>query len=797
MKPELSPEKLALLVLRAQRKRQAEPAATPDRIPRRGAAGPAPLSFAQQRLWLLDQLEPGSTAYNMAFPLRLRGGLDVARLAAAWGEVVRRHEALRTTFRAVDGVPVQVVAPPRPGPFPLFLADLSGLPEPAREREAERLVARQLLRPFDLERGPLVRGAVLRLGEGEQVLFGDLHHIIADGWSISVFCRELSALYGAGAEAPRDTPSPLPALPIQLADFAVWQRERLTGAVLAEQLGYWRRRLAGVPPVLELPTDRLRPAVQTHRGGFAGHTLPPDLADRLRQLARREGASLFMPLLAGFALLLGRLAGQTDVVVGSPSAGRDRVELEGLIGLFLNTLVLRADLAGDPSFRQLLDRVKDDVLGAYQHQELPFEALIEALQPERLLDRTPIFQVLFNYVSLPDMRLALPGIEALGLKAGDVESKFDLTLYLEDTSGPIELQLVYNALLFDPERMEEMLRQLAAVLAQVVADPAAADIRIGSLSLVTAAAAALLPDPHLSLSDAWHGPTHRQLSRHAAAEPERLAVADESGEAWAYGELEARSNQLARHLLVNGVGRGDAVAVWAHRGASLAWALLGIHKAGAAFLVLDPTYPAARLQQYLRIARPAGWLEVAGAPDPPEEVVAEMAERTATCRCRLVLPHRSIAARNGFLAALPATDPEVPVGPDDAACLTFTSGSTGTPKAVVGRHGPLTHFHPWLGERFGLSGDDCFGLLSALAHDPLQRDVLTPLWFGAAIAVPDPLKIDRPGYLAGWARRTAVTVLNLTPAMLDLLCASAEDAANAANAADPAVAELPDLRRAF
>ena len=770
----LSPEKLALLALR--RRQKAAAAAPAGRISRRTAAGPAPLSFAQQRLWLLDLIEPGSTAYNMLCPARLTGELNLAALARACGEIVRRHEALRTIFRAVDGMPVQVVTPP--GPSPLCVADLSGLPEPARRRESRRLLVEEAKRPFDLERSCL-RMVLVQMDGTEHLLLLDTHHIVSDGWSFGVLFRELSALYDACCAG---GPSPLPELPIQLADFAVWQRNWLQGDVLEEQLGYWRQQLLGSPPALELPTDRLRPAVQTHRGGLLHYELPRDLADRLRELSRREGASLFMTLLAGFDLLLSRLSGQEDVVVGSPSAGRGRLEVEGLIGMLLNTLVLRADLSGDPSFRELLARVRETVFGAYQYQDLPFEKLIEELQPERQLSRTPIFQVMFNFVSVPDISFTLSGVEIEMLSLPEPDAKFDFTLYVEDTPASLHLRLVYNADLFDRPRMQEMLRQLDGLLAQAVADPEAP---IGSLSLVTPAATAVLPDPTLPLSGEWRGAAHQALSRHAARAPERLAIADGYGEVWTYGELEARSNQLARRLLDTGVDRGDAVAVWAHRNASLVWAILGTLKAGAAFVILDPTYPASRLLDYLEIARPSGWLAVEGAPAPPPEVEKAVSR---LCRCRIALPPRAQAERQGFLADLSGTGPEIPIGPDDAACITFTSGSTGMPKGVVGRHGPLTHFYPRMGERFGLGEDDRFGMLSALSHDPLQRDVLTPLWFGASLAVPDPDGIGRLEYLADWVRRQEVSVLHLTPAMMELLIDSAGE--------DPA-GGLPALRLAF
>ncbi|HYN22321.1 MAG TPA: condensation domain-containing protein, partial [Thermoanaerobaculia bacterium] len=497
----LTLEKRALLLLQ-RKKKAAEAAGRGAAIPRRGSSGPAPLSFSQLRLWLLDRLEPGNTAYNIPSLARLRGSLDVHALERSVGEIVRRHDSLRTTFAESDGEPVQGVAPP--GSFTLPMADLSGLPDDSRRADERRLLDGS--RPFDLEHGPLFRMLLVRLDAETHLLLLDVHHIVSDGWSYGVFFRELAALYGSLREgrAPE-----LPEPPIQYADYAVWQREWLQGTVLEEHLAYWRERLAGAPPALELPTDRGRPAMLSHRGGVVSLVIPGELAASLRELSRREESSLFMTVLAAFQLLLSRLSGQEDVVVGSPSAGRNRVEIEGLIGLLLNTLVLRTDSSGAPTFRELLGRVKEVVLGAYRYQSIPFERLLEELQPERQLSQTPIFQVLFNFVSLSNLEMKLAGLRVEPIEPLHADSKFDFTLYVNDRPETLQLDLVYSTDLYDKARMHEMLRQYVHLLAQAAESP---ETPVSALSLVTPAALALLPDPAQPLGDEGFGAIQHALS---------------------------------------------------------------------------------------------------------------------------------------------------------------------------------------------------------------------------------------------------------------------------------------------
>ncbi|HEU0079475.1 MAG TPA: amino acid adenylation domain-containing protein, partial [Longimicrobiaceae bacterium] len=443
-----------------------------------------------------------------------------------------------------------------------------------------------------------------------------------------------------------------------------------------------------------------------------------------------------------------------------------------------NTLALRTNLSGDPTFRVLLARVRETTLGAYQHQDVPFEKLVEELAVERSLAHTPIFQVMFNFLNLEEERRDLHGLtlQTLG-GAGDPDSKFDLTLYAQEQDQGLVLRVLYAVELFDAERMEETLAQLHVLLEQVAED---SDRPLTAYSLRTPSALSALPDPTLRLPAAWHGPVHSLFTSQARRSPERTALRDPQEE-WSSGELEARASQLNRWLLARGLRREEVVAVYADRSASLVWALLGVLGAGGAFLVLDAAYPAARLARQLRAARPRVLLRLESAGPLPAEVEAWLSEAGVPC---LVLPARSAAERTGLLAGFPAGAPEVAVGPEDAAYLAFTSGTTGEPKGIVGTHRPLSHFVAWQRDAFGLGADDRFALLSGLAHDPLLRDVFTPLSLGATLCIPDPSRLDAPGYLAFWLAAEGVTVLHLTPAMGQLLRAGGD-------------ASLPALRHAF
>jgi amino acid adenylation domain-containing protein len=501
--------------------------------------------------------------------------------------------------------------------------------------------------------------------------------------------------------------------------------------------------------------------VQTFSGGRSLRMLAPELSDRLRAFSRGQGATLFMTLLAGTQALLSRLAGQDDVTVGTPVAGRRRVEVEGLIGCFLNTLVLRTDFSGTPGLRELLGRVREVTLGAFSHQDVPFEALLARLGVERDLSRTPLFQVFFNLLNLPPSELRLPGLTAEGLSTPEPASKFDMTFYVRDNAAGIAFDLVYNADLFDAVRMDELLAQLELLLTQSVERP---EEPLAHLSLVTGQAAAVLPDPTEPLDGSWIGAVHELFAANARKAPERPAVVGREG-VWSYGDLDEAVGRLAAWLAAHSVGRGDRVAIYAHRSAPIVQAVLGALTAGAAFTILDPAYPAARLVEILGLAAPSAWLQLDAAGPLPAALESWL--RDSGCPC-FTLPEGGPEAALSALAGFAGDRPEVRVGPDDVACLGFTSGSTGKPKGILARHGPLSHFLPWQCARFGMHAEDRFSLLSGLAHDPLQRDIFTPLYLGAALCVPDP-EATAAGRLSEWLERAGVTVSHLTPAMAQVL----------------------------
>ncbi|HEX2091099.1 MAG TPA: condensation domain-containing protein, partial [Longimicrobiaceae bacterium] len=555
------------------------------RIPRDGAL---PLSFAQQRLWFIHQLEPESTAYNLPSALRIRGALDVPALEHALGEVVRRHETLRTTFSAVAGRAVQAIHPSAPLALPVV--ELRDRPPAEREAELRRRLEAEETTPFDLACGPLLRVQLLRLGEAEWALLLTLHHIVSDGWSAEVMVREVSALYDARL---RGAASPLPELPVQYADYAAWQRAWLQGETLERQLAWWRERLAGAPPTLELPTDHPRPRVPGTAGGSRELALSPESALALRSLARRAGTTLFMTLLAGWQALLARWSGEEEVCVGTPIAGRNRTEVEGLIGFFVNTLVIRTDLSGRPDARELLRRVRETTLGAYQHQELPIEKLVEELATGRSLSHTPLFQAMFAFRTREGAGPRLGGATVEGIDTSGATTKFDLSLGMVDGGEGLAGALSFRSDLFDPTTAGRLLEHFTLLLQGMATTP---EVPVAELPL-------LAPGERERVLVEWNASggeaprdrcVHELFAEQAARTPGAPALVCR-GETLTYAELERRANRLANHLRRRGVGPERCVGVSLERTPELVTALLAVLKAGGAYVPLDPAYPRARL----------------------------------------------------------------------------------------------------------------------------------------------------------------------------------------------------------
>jgi amino acid adenylation domain-containing protein len=715
-----------------------------------------PASFTQERLWLLDQMDPGNPAYNIAGGVRIRGALNIPALHRSLNEVVRRHEALRTTFRSIGGQVAQIIGLELNLPLPIITLNANSNGGGSTfDQEILSRAAVITSHRFDLSRGPLLQVELLKFSAEDHALLLVFHHVIADGWSMSILIHEAMALYNAFISG---QPSPMANLEIQYADFAQWQRLSLTERVLNREVEYWKEKLANLP-VLELPCDHSRPPVQTHAGARISRVLPDDLSQEAAALCRKGEITLFMLMLATFKLLLYRYTGNPDVVVGSPVAGRNHSKVENLIGCFLNTLVLRTYVSGNLSFRQLLQRVKEVTLDSYSHQEVPFEKLLEELRPERDSSRTPFFQVFFNMLNYRSVALELHGLEVEMIELPEMWSKFDITLYVQERSGQIRLDIAYKTEVFSAGRISEMLEQLQHLLQQTVRNP---DESIEEFSLVTPATRQVLPDPAAELNADWLGAVHELFHRHAEKNPHQIAVSDVHVE-WNYRELDQMSDALADSLCGKGIRPGDVVAIYAHRSAPLVVSLLGVLKAGAAFLILDPAYPSSRLIDYLTIAKPKGLLQLEAAVPVPEQL--ERFLQQSSCECRMMIGHSGSPNFEASLKEAFFNGVRPAAGPDDLAYISFTSGSSGKPKGVMGRHGSLTHFIPWMSEEFTLNAADRFSLLSALSHDPLHRDVFTPLMTGGRVCIPEPDALTTPGKAAEWMWKSGITVTNLTPAI--------------------------------
>jgi amino acid adenylation domain-containing protein len=714
----------------------------------REAGGCLPLSAAQRRLWFLHQLDPDNPVHNIAAAVRLEGRLDTGALAGAFSEILRRHEALRTGFTGSGEEPAQIVFPAAPLALPAI--DLSGLPTASREEEARRIAAEWARLPFPVERGPFLRAALLRGGtpqQEEHELVLALHHIAADGGSLGVLVRELAALYGAFAAS---QPSPLPELPLQYADFAAWQRKWLAAGGLEAELDFWRGKLAGELPVVDLPADRPRPAVLSHRGAHLERLLPTPLTQRLESLAHEGRATLFMALLAGYEALIHRYTGLDDLVVGSPIAGRGRVELEGLIGVFINNLVLRTRLDGEPGFRELLARVRGTALEAFAHQDVPFERLVDALRPGRDLSRTPLFQVMFVGQNAPLRTIELPGLTLRPREVDLGTARFDLSLAMGEADGGWLGTWKYSTDLFDAPTLERMAGHFETLLAGALAEP---DLPVSRLPLlgegeraqvVTAWNDTAVPRPRVCL--------HELIAAQAARTPEAVAVEYGDGRL-TYAELSRRSDGLARHLRGLGVETGALVGLAAERSLEMVVGLLGILKAGGAYVPFDPSYPSERLAYMLDDSRIEVLLTqsrlVAGLPEMPPSL-------------RHLVELDGPAALDGI--AMPAAT-AIPEGP---AYAIYTSGSTGRPKGAAVPHRGIVNRLLWMQEAYGLDASDRVLQKTPFSFDVSVWEFFWPLIAGARLVMAPPGAHQDAGRLAGLIRERGITTLHFVPSMLQI-----------------------------
>ena len=686
------------------------------------------LSFAQRRLWFHEQLNPGSFSYNIPVVVRISGNLNLVVLEQSVNEIIRRHEVLRTTFTTIDGQPAQVILPA--STLELDVDDLTAFPSAGREAEALRLIAEEARRPFDLVQGPLLRVRLLCLGDQDYILQSTMHHIVSDDWSIRVFSRELAMLYKAFHDG---KPSPIPELSIQYVDFAEWQRDRLQGQLLEAQFSYWKRQLGGAPPLVELPTDRPRPPLQTYRGATHLLMLPGTLSQRLQSLSQREGVTLFMMLLGAFEVLLHRYTGQDDIVVGTPIAGRNRPEIEGLIGFFVNTLVLRTDLSGDPTFRELLGRVRGVTLGAYDHQDLPFERLVEELQPERNLSHNPLFQVAFAFQDAYASALHLPGLTATPVKVDTATALFDLTLFVEEHARGLRLVLEYNTDLFDAATIARMMGHFQTLLEGIVAN---SDRRLSGLPLLTDGERSQLlvewNDTRTAyLRDAC---IHELLEVQVERTPDTVAVVFED-QHLTYRELNLRANQLAHHLQGLGVGPEVLVGLCVERSLEVVVGLLGVLKAGGAYVPLDAACPRERLAFVLEDTQTPVLLT-------QQRLVEKLPQHRARAIC--------LDADRQTFAKESEGNPLSRVTAANLAYLIYTSGSTGSPKGVQIEHRGLLNLVFWHQRAFAISPLDRATQVAGLAFDASVWELWPYLAAGAGIHLPDEETRALPARLRDW-----------------------------------------------
>jgi len=740
----MSDEKMSLFEKRLKKGRTS--AGQKSTIPRRQDPEQAVLSYPQQSYWLLDQLEPGCPAYNLPYALHLAGKLDVAALQQSLATIIDRHEVLRTRFAVDDMEPRQYILPSTT--IDLAVVDLTD----GRDRFGDWL-AEEAMAPFDLaaKSSPAMRQTLVRLSPEEHVLVLTMHHIACDGWSYSIFFKELSTLYDAFIA---ERSSPLPPLDIQYADFAEWQRRTLDESGMEGDLKYWLHQMDGELGVLDLPTDQPRPPVQTFNGSRYVFSLSTDLTTGLREVASGGRATLFMALLAAFDVLMMRYAEQKDVIVGTPFANRSRREVEGLIGCFVNTVVMRSDLSGDPSFAELLDSVRCMALDAFEHQDLPFEKLVEVLKPERDPARTPLFQIMFQLNNTPKTVEEITGLVIKEVELAEVAAKIDLRVDMYEENGGLLGRVEYNRDLFEEATVRRMMAAYETLLCGIVADQTKA---ISAYPLMTA-------DDETTILEQWNDTAH-PLTEGTGVHDVIAAQAQRVGDRPAlffedavlsYGDLERWSNRLANGLIASGVGKGDRVGLCVDNGFELMAGFLGILKAGAVFVPLDPTNPPARLSYMIDDAGIAFVLT----QDDLLPVLDEI-EGDPT--------FIALDAEDDRFSDQPETAPDIAASDDDPAYVIYTSGSTGRPKGVLVSHGSILNHMQWAIDTFGISETDPHLLVASYCFDAALWDLLAPLMTGAPLVMPRRDDAQDPDILMDLIRRHSVSHMQIVPSLLRLL----------------------------
>jgi amino acid adenylation domain-containing protein len=717
--------------------------------PEQGGVSRFPASRAQQRLWFIDRLEGGSVGYRISVAIRLLGTLNLEWLQESLDCIVQRHEVLRTVFVSDDSDPLQQIA--AEASFSLRVIDLAQYERAQAEKQICLHKIEEAQAHFDLRKGPLIRGRLLRLAAQEHVLLVTMHHIVSDGWSMNIFVRELSELYSAHREGRSHRLEPMP---IQYADYAQWQRELLSGEPLEKQLGYWRMRLAGIAPQVNLPTDRPRPESQTYRGGNVPVALGPQLSSKLRAFSQHHGVTLFMTLYAGWAVLLSRLSGEQEIVIGTPIANRQRAELEALIGIFVNTLVLRIELRDDLRVDELIAQVKELTLEAYDHQDVPFEQIVEALQPQRSLSRNPLFQVMFGLHNVPRTDPEFSGLISTLEDGVDEPSVFDLFLSMEERGEEVAGTLNFAMDLFDRETVDRWVRCYIRLLSEIAEHD---HIRIGDLPI--------LPDVErrqiIESFNATEAPYPQEklvqelFEEQVERTPQAQAAVYE-GQCVTYAELNRRANQLARYLKDKGIGPDQLVGICVERSVEMIVGVLGILKAGAAYLPLDPNYPAERLAFMLEDAAPRIILT-------KKELQAELSATQAEV---LVLETKSKETVGYAEANLPAA--ELGLSAEKLVYVIYTSGSTGRPKGTAMAHHSMVNLIEWHRKTLSAEGRRVLQF-AALSFDVAFQEIFSTLCTGGTLVLLDEWVRRDAGALAEFLNRNSVQTLFVPPLMLQSL----------------------------